>query len=437
MSVMYSYLRTDGTTVTVSGTVDLSRAGRNELTYTYTDSQGNTTTSTAVVTVVASQADVKAKDTTVIQSPNASFNAADQLTTHQDEYGQLVDTSAITVGGDTVDLTKPGQYHVTYHYVDGAGNVLDDTATITVVATSAKIQANNSTVIAGPKASWQLSDSLTGVQNEAGQADDLGKVTMTGKVELTKPGTYTVTLHYTDSRGNQVAQLVTVTVVKSQADLQVKDSTFMAGGTWNATDNVVKVLDAKGQAVATQQVAVIGTVDPMTAGTYTVTYQYTDAAGNLISKTATITVTADEESGNTDQPGVDVDQPDGNGEQGDTINPGTDDSNHGQPADDHQTNQPQRGQGTTAASTTVSAATITKPATTDAQAATISLSHTTTVAKAAATVDSTTSTAKVESQTLPQTTEAKSEATVLGSVLLALTGLMGGLGLSRKRRHEH
>ncbi|MFD1420580.1 bacterial Ig-like domain-containing protein [Lactiplantibacillus songbeiensis] len=299
MSVMYSYLRTDGTTVTVSGTVDLSKAGRNELTYTYTDSQGNTTTATAIVTVVASQAGVKAKDTTVIQSPNANFNAADQLTTRQDEYGHLVDVSAMTVGGDTVDLSKPGQYTVTYHYVDGAGNVFDDMATITVVATQAKINANDNTVIAGPKASWQLSDSVTAIQNETGQADDLSKVTMTGKVDVTTPGTYPVTLHYTDGQGNQVTKLVTVTVVKSQADLQVKDSTLMVGEAWNATDNIVKVLDATGQTVDPQQVVVTGAVDPTTAGTYPVTYQYTDAAGNLISKTATVTVTANGESGNT------------------------------------------------------------------------------------------------------------------------------------------
>jgi len=440
MSVMYSYLRTDGTTVTVSGTVDLSKAGQNELTYTYTDSQGNTTTATAIVTVVASQAGVEAKDTTVIQSPNANFNAADQLTTHQDEYGHLVDVSAMTVGGDTVDLSKPGQYTVTYHYVDGAGNVFDDTATITVVATQAKINANDNTVIAGPKASWQLSDSVTAVQNEAGQADDLSKVTMTGKVDATMPGTYPVTLHYTDGQGNQVTKLVTVTVVKSQADLQVKDSTLTAGEAWNATDNIVTVLDDAGQAVDVQQVVVTGAVDPTTAGTYTVTYQYTDAAGNLISKTATVTVTANEESGNTDNPGVDVDNPDGNGEHGNTINPGIDKpTDNSKTTDNHQTgnpvNRPQSGQGSTATSTTASAASIAKTATTGAQAATISLNHTT-VAQAASTVESSAPAAKAESQVLPQTTEAKSETTVFGSVLLALTGLMGGLGLSRKRRHE-
>ncbi|MFD1420579.1 hypothetical protein [Lactiplantibacillus songbeiensis] len=142
-----------------------------------------------------------------------------------------------------------------------------------------------------------------------------------------------------------------------------------------------------------------------------------------------------------DNPGVNVDQPDGSGEHGDTINSGTDEpTDNSKTTDDHQTgktvNRPQSGQNSTAASTTASAGSIAKPVVTDAQAATISLSHTTTVAQAVSTVDSSAPMAKTESQTLPQTTEAKSATTALGSVLLVLTGLMGGLGLSRKRRHE-
>ncbi|MBZ3796495.1 bacterial Ig-like domain-containing protein, partial [Lacticaseibacillus paracasei] len=83
-------------------------------------------------------------------------------------------------------------------------------------------------------------------------------------------------------------------VIASKADIVTKDTTMVAGpsAAWNAVDNFVEATGADGNALALSDLTVNGAVDPKTPGTYTVTYSYTDPAGNKISKEATVTVIA-------------------------------------------------------------------------------------------------------------------------------------------------
>ncbi|QWA32788.1 bacterial Ig-like domain-containing protein [Lacticaseibacillus paracasei subsp. paracasei] len=81
-------------------------------------------------------------------------------------------------------------------------------------------------------------------------------------------------------------QTITYTYRASQASVVTKDTTLAAGpsAAWNAADNLVGATDADGNALAVSDLTVNGAVDPKTPGTYTVTYSYTDATGNKISK---------------------------------------------------------------------------------------------------------------------------------------------------------
>lgn len=424
MSIMYSYLRADGTTVTVSGQVDLSKIGDNTITYTYTDSQGNTTNSVANVAVVASQAALNANDQTIVQGPNASWNATKAVTV-TDEFGQSTAATTVTVGGDTVDLTKAGVYHVTYTYTDGAGNVFTKTIAVTVAATQAGLTTTNSTLIAGPTTKWTVMDNLTAGKDATGQALDLSQVKVSGTVDTTKVGSYPITYTYTDNQGNVVKQTITVTVTKSQAGLTVKDSTLTAGGTWTAADNFVQATDATGQTLTLSAVTVSGQVNTTTAGSYQVTYTYVDAAGNTYTKTATITVqpatdtddnggttTNSDGDGDTVNPGDDgtTVNPDGDG---DTINPGTDENTLVNPDGDGDTINP----GTTASHGANQQPTV--------------LAKTTVVSAAVVTAN------KKKVAQLPQTDENQTHnVSALGLTLLALAGVVSWFGIGRKRRHN-
>ncbi|CAK1249331.1 Uncharacterized conserved protein RhaS [Fructobacillus cardui] len=72
--------------------------------------------------------------------------------------------------------------------------------------------AKDSTLIAGPNTKWTLADNFSGATDANGQPVDFSKVTVTGNVDTTKPGTYPITYSYTDGSGNVYAQKVTVTV---------------------------------------------------------------------------------------------------------------------------------------------------------------------------------------------------------------------------------
>ena len=90
-------------------------------------------------------------------------------------------------------------------------------------------------------------------------------------------------------------QSIVYVYAKIQTALNVKDSTIPAGPktSWSAADNFVSATDAEGNQVALKNVTVSGSVDTTKAGSYKITYSYTDSQGNTISQTISVTVIAE------------------------------------------------------------------------------------------------------------------------------------------------
>jgi beta-glucosidase len=115
-------------------------------------------------------------------------------------------------------------------------------------------------------------------------------VIVTGSVDADEAGVYTLTYSATDSDGN-IAKPVTRTItvadtvgpvisINGEASMEInQDSDFSDPGA-TATDAV----DGSVRVVTT------GSVDPSTAGTYTLTYNAADSAGNSAYKTRSVTV---------------------------------------------------------------------------------------------------------------------------------------------------
>ena len=125
--------------------------------------------------------------------------------------------------------------------------------------------------------------------------DLTSSIVTSGSVNTNVAGTYTITYSVSDAAGNSDSATRTVTVNPDTTapvislvgaatiNLNVGDSYTEQGAT--ATDNIDGNL--------TSSIVTTGTVNTNTAGTYTVTYSVSDAAGNSASETRTVVVSAD------------------------------------------------------------------------------------------------------------------------------------------------
>ncbi|MEJ2143448.1 MAG: DUF5011 domain-containing protein [Gammaproteobacteria bacterium] len=196
-------------------------------------------------------------------------------------------TANIIVTG-SVDTSTVDTYTITYSVTDTAGNEATADRTVYVVDNIAPIITligdNPMTVEAGAI----FSDPGASVTDNV---DSALTSTVTGTVNTTVLGNYTLTYNATDSSGNDALAVTrTVNVVDTTAPvitlngddyLTVKVNTSFADPGVSIMDNLDTGLAA----------SVTGTVDTMTPGIYTLTYNVTDSSGNsAVSVTRTIHV---------------------------------------------------------------------------------------------------------------------------------------------------
>ncbi|MFC0630848.1 bacterial Ig-like domain-containing protein [Listeria welshimeri] len=240
--------------VTVEGTVDTSKAGTYEVSYSY---EG--VTSVATITVKAIQTAVNVHDSTLYIG--TEWQAEDNFDSAIDKDGNPVDFKDVTVEG-TVDTTKAGTYEVKYSY-EGVTSV----ATITVKAIQTAVNVHDSTLYIGTE--WQAEDNFDSVVDKDGNSVDFADVTVEGTVDTSKAGTYEVKYSY-----EGVTSVATITVKTIQTAVNVHDSTLYIGTEWKAEDNFDSAIDNDGNPVDFADVTVEGTVDTSKAGTYEVSYSY-------------------------------------------------------------------------------------------------------------------------------------------------------------------
>lgn len=301
-------------------TINAQQAGKQQVTLTYTDEVGNVKTATTTVTV--DQAALTTQPQMVIAGPTAKWDYHQGIGTITDGMGQpiAVNNAAITVVA-MPDLTVAhiGQPQtVQLVYTDSLGQQQTALVQVTTVATQAKISTRPVTVIAGPKTTWSLNDSVDWSTSLAADgtlltAAQRQRVTVDGTLNLRRAGNYPLTLSYMDRAGNLITVTTSIDILASQAQLQVRDSQLTVGNTWAAQDNFERATDAQGQALTLADIAADGTVNTQRAGQYTLTYHYTDVAGNQLTKTAVVTVVL------PDDDHINTTDPDNNDHGGTTV----------------------------------------------------------------------------------------------------------------------
>lgn len=180
---------------------------------------------------------------------------------------------------DNVNYDVPGTYNVTITVTDESDNVASVTFTVSVEDNEKPVI----TLVGGASISLIAGESFTDLgATFTDNVDGTGNATVSGSVNTAVAGTYTLTYNYTDAAGNAadpVTRTVTVTPLDTQAPVITLTGdavlTVEAGATFTDpgatfSDN----LDGTGAAIAS------GSVDTSALGSYTLTYNYTDAQGN-------------------------------------------------------------------------------------------------------------------------------------------------------------
>ena len=118
--------------------------------------------------------------------------------------------------------------------------------------------------------------------SDAGDGDLTSSIVVSGSVDTSTVGTYTVTYNVIDTSGNAADPVTrTVNVVDTTAPvitlLGDNPMTIEVGSTF--TDPSATALDV-GDGDLTSSIAIVNNVDTSTVGTYTVTYNVSDTSGN-------------------------------------------------------------------------------------------------------------------------------------------------------------
>lgn len=199
-------------------------------------------------------------------------------------------TSTVEVKGlESLDVKKPGEYVLIYTVSDTAGNSVEVQRKIHVVDKEKPYISLTDGTVEVEAGEEYIELGYTAIDNVDG--DITAKVEVTGEVDISKPGEYTLTYTVTDSSDNSYSVTRLVKVIDTTAPnlaLEGGEKIVIEGGTeyvesgYTATD----IVDGN----LTESVAVYGSVDVTKVGEYELKYHVIDSSGNEAIATRTVTV---------------------------------------------------------------------------------------------------------------------------------------------------
>ncbi|MBC2170648.1 LPXTG cell wall anchor domain-containing protein [Listeria booriae] len=269
--------------------VDTTKEGLYHVTYSVTDSDGNTTTKQVTVTVTSNDAPtIEATDHTL--KKGAKFDPTADVTATDAEDGNL--TKEIKITANDVDTSQEGTYHVTYSVTDSDENTTTKQITVTVTSNDAPtIEATDHTLKKGTK--FDPMSEVSAADKEDGDLTKDIKITA-NDVDTTQEGIYHVAYSVTDSDENTTTKEITVTVTSNDAPtITATDKTLKRGDTFDALAEVSATDQEDGDLTSNIQV-IANDVNPDQEGTYSVTYSVTDSDNNTTTKQVNVTVTSNE-----------------------------------------------------------------------------------------------------------------------------------------------
>lgn len=276
----------DGATLGVSpAAFDCASLGSNGVQLTIIDAAGNNASASATVDVVdvllpvltLIGGDIQLECGAVYSEPG--YSAVDNCS------GEV--TGSVVISGE-VNASLPGTYILEYSAVDASGNTANATRSVVVVDTLAPILTWN-----GPTTiSCDSAIPITAADNCAGDFTSQVQI-ISGSINLTRAGAYTVTFGATDFSGNTGSTTVTVQVVDDVPPiitLAGREELAVCGEDF--ADPGATAIDACGGEVAVSSSAA-ETVDAGTPGVYVIEYAAVDPSGNTATLTRLVRITSE------------------------------------------------------------------------------------------------------------------------------------------------
>jgi len=241
------------------------------------------------IALTSSGPDVTPPVITLNGASTVNINVGDTYTEQGATATDNVDgnlTSSIVIGGDSVNTSVAGTYLLTYNVSDAAGNAA--TEIVRTVNVNLDTTAPVITLIGSANVSSELGDSFTdpgATATDNVDGDITSSIVVGGDtVDTNTAGSYLITYNVSDAAGNAATQVTRTVTVNPDAtapvitlngtsviDLTEGDTYTELGAT--AIDNIDGDISAN---------IIIGgdVINTNTAGTYVVTYNVSDAAGN-------------------------------------------------------------------------------------------------------------------------------------------------------------
>lgn len=268
-------------TIMIVGSADTLTVGEYTITYTSTDSRGNTTT-----------VERKVKVTPDVTKPVFTKNGADTVklsvftqyiepgfSAIDNPFGTNLTPAVVTTG--TIDTAKIGTYELTYTVADASGNtaqlkrviiISDITKPVIVLNGNATIEHSGKTPYVDAGAS--VTDNY----------DAFVPYTVTGSVNVNALGTYTLVYKAVDASGNVADSVVrTITVVdKIAPQITLVGSDIVNIARWQSyTDSGYRLSDNFYDSAQVTVETLGNWVNSSVEGLYYIQYRATDPSGNV------------------------------------------------------------------------------------------------------------------------------------------------------------
>ncbi|MGL5243582.1 MAG: immunoglobulin-like domain-containing protein, partial [Sarcina sp.] len=273
--------------IKVEGKVINTVKGQYNLTYTVTDSDGNTCTNERIINVKTNNTPkIFGVEDTIIKVGEKFENTSAAILAIDDEDGDI--TNLVSIEGK-VDINLPGEYKLTYSVTDSDGNIAKTERKVTV-------KSNNKPVLEGIKDyTIKVGDGFNILEGvSAHDVEDLNltdKIIVSGSVDSSKEGLYKIEYSVKDSDNNKVSKNSLV-IVKSNENprfFNVKERFIKIGDSFNPLNVGIIVLD-KEDGDLTNKIKVEGKVDTTKIGEYNLIYSVEDSDGNISKATKKVWV---------------------------------------------------------------------------------------------------------------------------------------------------
>lgn len=254
--------------------------------------------------------DLSGEDSNVNNNVNEFINTAPEIIATDktikvgDNFNELADVKAmdgeegditknIKVIKNTVNVSRPGIYEVSYEVSDKQGLKAYKSISVKVLSNGKPVITGADNVEIKVGTIFDIKAGVEAIDYEEGNITS--RLSANGPFDYNTQGEYKITYSVTDKDGNTTTVVRTINVITEDvqnAVINANNLTIKLGDTFNLLEGVI-ITDQNNPNII-EALKYESNVDTTNAGVYTVTYKIVGSNGKLVTKTIAITVLSNE-----------------------------------------------------------------------------------------------------------------------------------------------